>query len=356
MGVYSKKTALVEESAIGAVTEAVDPIQFVIESYQQSHKLFEAIIETDFAQAYNESGLISLEESDITAIYEAAEKSLKDKIKEIIENFWNTISNFFKNLVAKIKSVVLSDKKIVEKYKKYMDFKKLQEEKCPVKGTVVDAAAWVEWKKKISEVYNEAGALTTNDTDKIEGIKTKMSEILEAGTKNLFIADESKAAIFTMGTAGFNFMTRDIEAGYKEPVEILNLSENAAKKTASSLKATIKEEKKAASDEASVNSLNEQYKVVSSFLTALTKFEKAISSVAKKVISVERVMYIKIGTWAAKKDGSTEPDTSTKTKEPIEKVEGEVVEKKTEESAELQEAYDYYLELVNEAYLEEALA
>lgn len=354
MGVYSKKTA--PEAAV--VTESIDPIQFVIESHQQEHALFEAIIETDFAQAYNEHGLISLTESDISSIHESADKSLKEKVKELIDKFWTMISNFFKELMSKIKTLLMNDKKLVNAYDKYMNFEQLQKDKCPVKGTVVVDTEYAKWRKDVQDINNNIASMTMDNLDKVDEYTTTMDDLLkEERVKALFKNSTEKEAIFEIGTSGFSFMCNDIKAGYKSAVEILQLGEKSAKGTVEGLKKTIKEQVKASEDKATTESLNAQYQKVSKFLNAVSRFQKSISGVAKKIISTERVMYVKIGTWAAKKYGKGED--AAKASEPVEKVTGDVVDangEKVGESTELFEAYITLIEMENEEYMDSVFA
>lgn len=354
MGVYSKKTA-----PEAVVTESIDPIQFVIESHQQEHALFEAIIETDFAQAYNDCGLISLTESDISSIHESADKSLKEKIKELIDKFWTMISNFFKELMSKIKTLLMNDKKLVEAYDKYMNLEQLQKDKCPVKGTVVVDTEYAKWRKDVQDINSNIASMTMDNLDKVEEYTTTMDNLLnEEKIKALFKNSTEKEAIFEIGTSGFAFMCNDIKAGYKSAVEILQLGEKSAKGTVDNLRKTIKDQVKASEDKATTESLNEQYKKVSKFLNAVSRFQKSISGVAKKIISTERVMYVKIGTWAAKKYGKSE-DSASKASEPIEKVTGDVVDangEKVGESTELFEAYSTLIEMENEEYMDSVFA
>ena len=140
MGVYTNSTAVaeasLEEFLAEADTSSFNPFGFMVDTYRADQALFEALIEVDFAEVYNESGMLFLDEADKSAMDKAPKEGIWKRIWTALENIGRWVANFFKGIGEKISEIATSNKKLVEKYGKYMNVKNL--EGCQVKGRYVD--------------------------------------------------------------------------------------------------------------------------------------------------------------------------------------------------------------------------
>lgn len=363
MGVYSKP---ILESGEMSFNNPIEHAQLLLDIDSVNHSLFEAVIELDFAEAYNEAGLASLTESEIEAIHEAETKNFKEKINGIIEKVKAWLYDFFGSMIRAFKNIISNDVKIKEKY----DLSKLDADRkkkfdaCEKVVTVIDAA---KFDQKYDELENMIDELYTALTKAADGTDVNLiSSITEKAKK---VTDDFKMSdvvvkvkVKELSGTNFDRLVGAVNNGYKKEVENYKDANKRNKNIIEKAKAyasKIKESK----DSEEAKKAAEASKAISTACTLLTKLEKAASYASRQAISVERTAYLQIGRAVGAvpgKESVAEPgkettNTSTDNKggETAEKVSGDVVDKdgNVVESAELQEAYDLLIEMENEEYM-----
>lgn len=136
----------------------MDVPTFMIECAQSERKLFEGLIELDFAEVYCESGLAFLTEEETKAAEDTAKKSIGQVIGGIWTKFIEAIKKAYDNITSKLKeffdktSAMVNKGKILDDPKAkecttediwYADYKK-EADKINVLATFKDTAAELE--------------------------------------------------------------------------------------------------------------------------------------------------------------------------------------------------------------------
>lgn len=78
----------------------IDAASFFIECAETEQALFEGLIELDFAQVYNESGVIKLSEADEAAAKDASDKAIEQASKNIFQRFLEALKKVFDKVTA----------------------------------------------------------------------------------------------------------------------------------------------------------------------------------------------------------------------------------------------------------------
>ena len=94
--------------------DTLDVPSFFIECAQTERQLFEGLIELDFAEVYNEAGIISLTEADEEKATEEADKATNNFIVKIWKGFIEAIKNALQKVKEKFDEFLrkLADKKV----------------------------------------------------------------------------------------------------------------------------------------------------------------------------------------------------------------------------------------------------
>lgn len=114
MGVYSGNRTLLGESTN---TDYSHIMEMVIESERNDLRMFEAVINCDFIEAYNEAGIISLTEESKEDAKEETKKGIGQKIKELFKKAIESVKRFIATFVAKLKNMFANDAKLYKQYK-----------------------------------------------------------------------------------------------------------------------------------------------------------------------------------------------------------------------------------------------
>lgn len=114
MGVYTNMAAnYVNNIGDNPVLES---LQFSLDMQKADHAMFEALIELDFDEVYQEAGLSVYTEADIKAGRKFSLKAIKAKVVEYINKFIDMIKRVTAKIVAKLQDIFNKDKKLVKKY------------------------------------------------------------------------------------------------------------------------------------------------------------------------------------------------------------------------------------------------
>lgn len=118
MGYYTEAAKAINEAAISPM----DIPTFFLESTIMERKLFEGLIELDFAEVYNEAGLIYLSEEEQEAAGEVAEKKQEEVKKNLFQSFLNALSKAFTTIREKLQEFLNKTKGLAKM--------RLDEKKC----------------------------------------------------------------------------------------------------------------------------------------------------------------------------------------------------------------------------------
>ena len=104
----------IEEAKNMNSIDALSAPSFLIESAKTELQLFEGLIELDFAEVYNENGIISLSEADQESASEQSDQAQNNFIKNIWKKFTDTIKKMLKSIKEKFNEFTkkLADKKV----------------------------------------------------------------------------------------------------------------------------------------------------------------------------------------------------------------------------------------------------
>ena len=312
MAVYSSK--VMNESA-AVIAEAVNPLQYAIDIQRDDLQLFNAVIEADFAEVYSEAGLTTLTESDITSLLEAEGNKFKQKIDEVIEKAKVVINNLITKFIATVDSLFKNDEKLVEKYAKVVS--KDNCSGCTVKQETIDEEAFNEFTANLRSLVYAAKADTSAETTDLEKVVSeKASKIMKSSENGLGAAVNYDAMVKSMNGAGKTVKEKAMK--FKADME----SAMAKAKNEAKAKLGSAETKEGNAE------LNELYKSVVRVSNLVNKACTLYVKFAGKRVAVYRKNYITLGAWAMRNEGKAAAEEAPKADtKPVEKVEGEVVDK-----------------------------
>lgn len=118
---YINTTLAVMEAATVQNEAYLTPTQFSIDLLRADHAMFESLINLDLMEAFNESGVATVSESDMELALEAAGSGILAKIKELIRKMKDAVVRFIKGIQTKLAEVFSKDKRLIKKYEKDFD-------------------------------------------------------------------------------------------------------------------------------------------------------------------------------------------------------------------------------------------
>ena len=306
MAVYNR--AVMKESfAPGYSKGPSNAIEFMIEAERIDNKLFESIIEVDFAEAYNEAGIISLTEAEQQAAAGAQKKGFFAKIGEIAKKAIEAVKRLIGRIVGFFEGLIKNDQKLSEKYGKYINKSALA--KCPATGKYVDVDAYNKACKYIQALSGQSNDSETdawtefdfkdpNTYEKITDSKGKINQI----TMDKIVVDSGdKPIISTMRDEDFGFVVDCIiTQKVKERITEFRKLES------DTITWMTREQKDAEgiinnkeSDETAVQGANIAYKNTTAAMSLATYAINKIVAMTENAIKVSRANYLKFAHWAA---------------------------------------------------------
>lgn len=330
MAVFNK--AVMAESA-APVQSDVNVFDIMIEAERLDQSLFESLIEVDFAEAYNEAGIIALTEEEQAAAGEAQKKGIFAKIWEAIQNAGKAIAKLFDRIISFISNLIHNDARIVSTYGRFMNFNNLSE--CPVKGKYVNNEYFYKQRDKYSTFFS---AISANGRNAFESFDSDYSR------DNLVKDSGEDAIIKVIGNDNFTKMCEVISSGYKNEMKKAKDAKVAALRYLKELENDYKKQGKETDNKETAAAANDFYKATMQQAVNARKVSAQFCSIINTALAVNRGCYLKIAAWAAKAEKAEA--------KPEEKKE----EKKTEEDVKtesaLQEAIDMLIEMENDAFIE----
>ena len=204
------------ESAKQLIASPLTVPEFMMECSRIDHILFEGMIELDFAEVYNESGVITLTEADGEEAQKAVGDAEKTSIKTIFNKFLETLKGvfekisgaldkFFSQTLSLVNSKIINDPKAKDCKTKdiwYGDYFK----KC---APVVQLGTYDDYLKAVKDYYEK---IVNTDVDGMISDTTKLTDG--------FVSYAEKLSSFTKFPTTVE-ENESVDAEYKiEPVEL----------------------------------------------------------------------------------------------------------------------------------------
>lgn len=346
MGVYTNMAAnYVNKIGDNPVLES---LQFSLDMQKADHAMFEALIELDFDEVYQEAGLSVYTEADVKAGRKFSLKAIKEKVIGYINKFIDTVKRFAAKIIAKLQEIFDKDRKLVKKYgenfKKKASARNFKEQEIPDFNKVD-----VEMKKLesgnimkdkdvsdfLAEMTGFADIETVNmkQKDDIEMIQDAVKEIRNRKLDDYFTKLSGKLSGSQISTiqsymeTGLQASIRSIKANAKNLEASLNKSKNYYKSGNFS-------DSRMDGDDANAATLS----------SAIGKASIAILSAASSLVSAQKNFNLNLikKTYADTRKifvmGSQDnPNTS-------------------EDSTSVNASYEYTLGVLSDNYIEEAFA
>ena len=325
--VYSNIAAkFVNEAAL--TESAVDPLQFVLESEQEDLKMFNALIEVDFAEVYSENGSIYLSEADKNATAETAKKTLGQKILDAIHKFIAMVKKFFTETIPMaISKLVQRDKTLVKKYEKYMKWENVKN--CPAKGNTVDMKKYEDMLKTTADLLNNSSSApilakieTASSAEAIKEIVDDYAKVIEEAKKKFGgedglkaddIIDKSDEAIAKkISSNDFFNILNEAKGGFANLRKELNKTYKSIEDQAKKEEADAKKNRKS-DDELVAAKLNAKYQTVGLYHSLTSMALTFYKAVTQKYIATHRANFIILGNYAVKKGDPDAIATGVKT-------------------------------------------
>lgn len=304
MAVYNR--AVMKESFAPGYTKAPsNAIEFMIEAERIDNELFESIIEVDFAEAYNEAGIISLTEAEQQAAAGAQKKGFFSKIGEVVKKAVEAIKRLIGRIVGFFEGLIKNDDKISEKYKKYINKSALA--KCPATGKYVDVQLWgsaTDFIKKLAANSSDGESFTSFDmsaADTEEKIRDSKSKIDQFTMDKIIVDSGDRPIITMMDDRDFTFMANCVNTQTikNDITEYRKLESN----TIAFLTGIQRESQRTINDqnssEAEVQGANITYKNSVAACSLATYAVNKLVAITENAIKVSRANYLKFAHWAS---------------------------------------------------------
>ena len=344
MAVFNKAVMVKEDASIKETAPSI--FDLMVEAVQIDHSLFESLIEVDFAEAYNESGVIALTEEEQAAAANAQKNGILNKIWEVIQNIAKSIDNIFKSLIEFISNLISNDGGLWDKYKSKMGNKSALTG-CPVKGKYISSEYYTGTLTKYTDVFKKFEA---NEEDPNAANKSSVDDV-KYDRESLVLDSGDKSIISAMSDADFTFMTKLIQDKYSGAMNDAKTHRKKALENVKALEREFNDNKKAASkagNSADAGVQKNAYDKLRKKATALRVLSFNLSNMINTACAVNRGAFLKIGSWALKNDKNDSKNTENKTMSQEDYA--DYVSNKYEESATL-EAFNFLIDLTNEAYI-----
>lgn len=314
MGVYSGNRTFLGETYADDFSGHV--LDLALEAERNDLKMFEAVINTDFIQAYNEAGVISLNEADEAAAKEKSKDGIIKKAKELLKKIGAAITTAIKNFIAKIRNATANDNKIIAKYKKYFsDKNSIKALKLPtscrrIKEVDIKGSMWSK-KDELDKLIAKIDSAT--DADEVSKILESLMKVDKDGANDAIkmhsiSSAEFEEMIFDKKPEGdWNPTDKDIDVitgwmdgGNLAVKECKDTEKVVLSQLDKSKKALDLDKRTAGDDQLAVAKANAKYKATTKVGQILTKYCNMMCNGAARQLAMARKEYIILGNKAAK--------------------------------------------------------
>ena len=309
MGVYSGNRTYLGESTYNE-DQNTHIMEMVLECERNDLRMFEAVINCDFIEAYNEAGIISLSEEAEKDAKEETKKGIGQKIKDLFKRAIEAVKRFVSTFISKLKNLFANDAKLYKEYKenflkngvgyKVYDWRTI---KTDVSKSVYEVIEVIE--PIYQNVVNGIDKAADNDaiSKYVENIKKQIKErdIAKEAEEHFFDEKEEKHALTSSEVKTIanvvSSSTRAIDVVKNYGKMIINRLETQRK--------YLKAEKTLAddNDELTISRLNAKYKVAGIMIKYSNKVLNAVCNTYARYLAQCRKAFVMAGKNAsAKKD------------------------------------------------------
>lgn len=314
MGVYSGNRTLLGES-IDSVGDHI--MEMVLENERNDMKMFNAVINYDFLEAYSEAGLATLNEAEGEDAKTETKKGIGKKIKEMFNKAIEAIKRFVSTFIAKVQNLFANDAKLYKQYGE--NFLK--------NGVGYKVTGWIPLKggvdpdkvlgSVIDEFVGNTGKIdNAADTDGInkivDEIKKKAKETNYAknisdilfGAKPASGSDEAENGHPL--TAQDVALINEIVKSSKRMINYIKMTGEYGVKYLKSEQTNLKYEKNMSEhDELSLAKINAKYKVATVYVSIVSKTTNAACNAYARYLAAARKAFVQAGKKAAGSENSS---------------------------------------------------
>lgn len=306
MGVYSGNRTLLGESTSVSSDHI---LELALEAQRNDMNMFNAVIACDFTEAYNEAGLISLTEAEVSETKEKTKVGMIKKIKEFFKKIIEKIKTAVSNFIARIRNLIANDAKLLAKYKKYMNADSLKDITLssyrPIKKEISHDSLKDELESIRSIVSIIDGCSNKEDIDeKLESMKKDSKEIYklqgEDFDKAIFADKAEEDYEIGKHMDQVNIILSYVSNG-KFAIDGIN---NVSKGIINELKkdqAAMKLDAKNSEDELEIAKLNAKYKLTGVLSTSCSKYISVMCNAYSRALAAARKAFVQAGSKAEKK-------------------------------------------------------
>ena len=332
--------------ATNVQNESANPLQFTIDLIRADCAMFEAVVNCDVAQIMNESGQISISESEMNTILESTGNGIIAKIKELIAKAKEAIKKFIIKIQQKFEDVFSKDKRIYEKYAESFknvinDTSIAMDKEGEFEIPNYDTLDTILMGKKVGSIekLNLMSTLTKvksiRDESEFEKIVkdfndtcTKEKEELNELSKKLTVK-KSGFLISLVTNEGLQRIEENIKFGKSKRLKAVRAFFESQSKHLDSIKSTINLEKlegrgydsyldKKAGDSNKLSGSVAKYNAIFSIINATQQVINATMNcelnAMKKEYAVERKLFVQIATMNKKHTAYDKPKSDEKDK------------------------------------------
>ncbi len=276
--------------------------QMMIESAQNDLAMFKSMLNIDAREiAMRKSGTVN--ESELSALNEAAAKGILEKIADMLQAFASKLKGIFEKFVDKLMTIAASDAGLVKKYKKKVLDKGaiLNEMKIKWRGVKNDAQIFRAIDHDIMDVLLDPDNYDDDEATIFNNVSGyKKDEFNKEYAKTFFTDDEAKEIKFS--EAGVKM--EDIINWIEKYGDNLKAYKDASTKLCKSIQDEAKklkgEAKKA--DEANAEEANKKYKVAKAVQEYINRECKISMDVIKEIHKQYRSVFAKAITFNGKNE------------------------------------------------------
>ena len=312
MGVYSGNRTLLGES-IDSVGDHI--MEMVLENERNDMKMFNAVINYDFLEAYSEAGLATLNEAEGEGAKTETKKGIGKKIKEMFAKAMESIKRFISTFIAKVQNLFANDAKL---YKQYSENFKKNGVGYKVTGwTPLLTPSFDDMFNKMSSILPNAASIdSAADTDAINKIldeakkamkETNVAKILEDaffGKRPDKGSDEAENGHAL--TANEVTLIDDVVKTSKRAITQIKNIGDAAVKALKLEQQNLKYEKNMAEhDDLSLAKINAKYKLASTTISLTSKYTSAACNMYARYLAIARKAFVQAGKKAAGSENSS---------------------------------------------------
>lgn len=309
MGVYSGNRTLLGESS--SMNDGSHIMDMVLECERNDLKMFNAVINCDFVEAFAEAGITTLTEENTGEVKTEAKKGIGKKIKEMFAKAIEQVKRFIATFIAKIKNLFANDAKLYKKYSANFTSN----------GVGYKISNWTPLKsasdfniisKPVVDTYDSAVSSIEAASDS-EAISTAISDAKKK-MKEFNYGKTAQDAFFGSKVDGEHPLTsaeitliNDVVKNSTRTVNKIKKDGDLAIKGLKEAQTNLKFEKNQSDhDELSLAKINGKYKIANTFVSNYSKMLNAICNAYARYLAAARRAFVLAGKKGSKDDTASD--------------------------------------------------